>query len=81
MREPVWTYEDLWEDIRNPPFGVEINPKLFSENNFIIAKFYEKQKNYKAAKTYYQSVADDYKNTKWAVKALEKIRDVSSKIQ
>ncbi len=36
---PIWTYEDLWDQVRAPPFGIEINPKLFSENNFIIALF------------------------------------------
>ena len=37
MRQHVWTYSDLWDKVRQPPFGVEVNPKLFSENNFIIA--------------------------------------------
>lgn len=37
MQQPVWTYDDLWEAVRRPPFGVEINPKLFSEDNFVIA--------------------------------------------
>lgn len=37
MMQPVWTYDTLWARVRNPPIGVEINPKLFMENNFIIA--------------------------------------------
>ena len=37
IRQPVWTYEDLLKNIKNPQFGTEINPQLLSENNFIIA--------------------------------------------
>ncbi len=37
MRQPVWTYDDLWTAVRRPPFGTEINPRLFSEGNFVIA--------------------------------------------
>lgn len=50
-----------------------------AENNFIIAKFYEKQKNFKAAKLYYQIIVDDFRDTSWSKKALEKIREVSTK--
>lgn len=52
-----------------------------AENNFVIARFYEKQKNYKAAKIYYQLIVDSYQNSSWSQKALEKIREVSPKIQ
>jgi hypothetical protein len=37
LSNPVWIYDDLWEAVRRPPVGVELNPRLFSENNFIIA--------------------------------------------
>lgn len=37
IKQPVYTYDDLWVAVRSPPFGIEINPKMFSENNFIIA--------------------------------------------
>lgn len=50
-----------------------------AENNFIVAEFYEKQKNYKAAKIYYKIVADDYKNTRFVARALNKIREMSIK--
>ncbi|MHB2027931.1 MAG: DEAD/DEAH box helicase [Acidimicrobiales bacterium] len=33
----IYTYNELWHMVQNPPFKVEINSKLFSENNFIIA--------------------------------------------
>jgi len=36
MLQPVWTYDSLWDSVRKPPFGIEINPALFSEGNFII---------------------------------------------
>lgn len=50
-----------------------------AENSFLIAQFYEKQKNYKAAKIYYQTVTDDYKATSWASRALVKIREINEK--
>src|SRR6202789_1410897 len=41
-----------------------------AENNFVIAKFYQKQKNLKAARIYYKEVASNYADTPWAPKAL-----------
>lgn len=37
MIQPVWTYDDLWNAVKQPPVGIEVNPKLFVEGNFIIA--------------------------------------------
>lgn len=37
LRQPAWKYDDLWAAVRNPPFASESNPRMFSENNFIIA--------------------------------------------
>jgi len=48
-----------------------------AENSFVIAEFYEKRKNPEAAKIYYQDIIDDYPNTKWAIKALRKIRNLN----
>jgi hypothetical protein len=33
---PVWKYDDLFA-VRSPPIGLEVNPALFQEANFIIA--------------------------------------------
>lgn len=52
-----------------------------AENNFVIAQFYEKQKNYKAAKIYYEIIVNDYENSSWSPKALEKIREITSKVE
>ncbi len=52
-----------------------------AHNSFLIANFYEKQKNFKAAKIYYAAVVDKYKNTKWAVKALTKIQQLEGKMK
>lgn len=35
--QPVWTYVDLWKNVQNPPFKMNMNPHLFSEGNFTIA--------------------------------------------
>jgi len=50
-----------------------------AENHFVIAQFYEKQKNYKSAKIYYQIVVNEYGESSWSTKALRKIREVSQK--
>ena len=52
-----------------------------AENNFVVAQFYEKQKNYKAAKIYYQVVVDDFKNSTWVSRSLNKIREMVEKEQ
>ena len=36
-QSPVWTYNDLWNTVQNPPFELYVNPKLFLEDNLIIA--------------------------------------------
>lgn len=50
-----------------------------AENNFVIAQFYEKQKQYQSAKLYYQIVVDQYPNSPWTAKSLTKIRELSNK--
>jgi len=52
-----------------------------AENSFVVAQFYEKQKNYKAAKIYYQVVVDDFENSSWAPKSLVKIREMNEKTE
>jgi outer membrane protein assembly factor BamD len=47
-----------------------------AENNFLIAQFYVKQKNYKAAKVYYNEIVNDYNDTVWAKKSLERIQEL-----
>ena len=42
-----------------------------AENNFEIAKFYERQKDLESAKIYYRYVFEHYRDSSWAVKALE----------
>lgn len=48
-----------------------------AENSYVVAQFYEKQKNFKGARIYYQTVADNYQDTSWAVKALKSIQRIS----
>ncbi len=35
--KPAYSYDELWEIVRAPPIGLEVNPELFSEENFLIA--------------------------------------------
>lgn len=37
MTTSAYTYDTLFEAVKAPPFGVEVNPKLFDEKNFAIA--------------------------------------------
>jgi outer membrane protein assembly factor BamD len=41
--------------------------------SFSIARFYEKQKDYKAAKIYYNNILDNYPQSPWAPKAVERL--------
>jgi len=50
-----------------------------AENSYVVAQFYEKQKNYKAAKIYYQTVVDDFESSSWASVSLKKIREMNEK--
>ena len=34
---PIWTYDDLFTAIKNPPFKIELNPTVLSEELFTIA--------------------------------------------
>jgi len=52
-----------------------------AESQFQIAQFYEKQKKYEAAKIYYETIANDFRDSSWAAEALKKIRDLNQKIQ
>src|SRR5277367_2717398 len=45
-----------------------------AENNYVIADFYKKQKNFKAARIYYKEVANNYADTSWGPKALAKLK-------
>lgn len=47
-----------------------------AENNIVIARFYEKQKNLKAARIYYKEVVNNYADTSWAPKALAKLKTI-----
>lgn len=47
-----------------------------AENNFIIAQFYEKQKNVKSAKVYYKEIVAQYEDTPWAAKALARLKTI-----
>jgi outer membrane protein assembly factor BamD len=45
-----------------------------AEANYNIARFYEKQKAYTAARIYYSDIMKKYPTSKWSYKALERAR-------
>ncbi len=50
-----------------------------AESNYSIARFYEKQKEFEAAKIYYNAVINNYPNSQWSVKALEGLEILEKK--
>ena len=52
-----------------------------AESNFHIAQFYEKNKEYDSARIYYQMIVDEFQNSRWTAQALNKIRELSQKVQ
>ncbi|MCX5695439.1 MAG: outer membrane protein assembly factor BamD [Candidatus Omnitrophica bacterium] len=47
--------------------------------SYNIAVFYEKQKAYKAARIYYENVINNYSDTAWSAKALERLQVMEKK--
>lgn len=37
INKSIWTYNSLWKTVLDPPFPVEVNPRLFDEELFMIA--------------------------------------------
>jgi len=56
----------------------ELNEKE-AASNYNIARFYEKQKAFEAARIYYQEVIDKYPNSPWSAKAMERLRILGKK--
>ena len=81
----VEEFEDFVEEYPDAELSKEAKGQIYllrekeAENSFVVAQFYEKQKNFKAAKIYYQAVVDDYANSSWASKALVKIQGISKR--
>ena len=45
-----------------------------AQSNYDIARFYEKQKAYEAARVYYNDVVNNYSESQWAARSLERLR-------
>lgn len=50
-----------------------------AENSFLVAQFYEKQKQLDAAATYYSSIVSQYEGTIWAQKASDRLNALGKK--
>lgn len=50
-----------------------------AENQYLIAQFYEKQKQYDPAKVYYTAIVDKYSETAWARKAMRALSRLEDK--
>ncbi len=51
-----------------------------AENNFLVARFYEKQKSYDSARIYYQAVIDHYEGSPWVAKASGQLAAMDAKL-
>jgi outer membrane assembly lipoprotein YfiO len=50
-----------------------------AENQFVIAQFYQKQKQYVSAKAYYSTIVEKYSETSWARKAVKALSAIEDK--
>ncbi len=50
-----------------------------AENSFVIAQFYEKQKNFKSARVYYKEIIEKYADTPLAPQALNRLKIIGDK--
>ncbi|MBF0532010.1 MAG: outer membrane protein assembly factor BamD [Candidatus Omnitrophica bacterium] len=50
-----------------------------AQNQFVIAEFYVKQKNFTAARIYYNNVLNDYGTTSWMKKAAQRLKEIANK--
>lgn len=47
-----------------------------AQSAYLVAQFYEKQKNYKSAAVYYQNIVSYHADTAWGAKALKRLRAI-----
>ena len=50
-----------------------------AENNFVVAQYYEKQKNFKGARIYYNDIINKYTDTLWSFKAQARLKIIGDK--
>ncbi len=50
-----------------------------AESNFTVARFYEKQKDYKSARIYYEDIITNYSESAWSAKAMERLQVLEKK--
>lgn len=50
-----------------------------AESNFTIALFYQKQKDYNSARIYYEDIINNYSETAWSAKAMERLQVLEKK--
>lgn len=59
---------------RDAEKNIELLKEKEAESSYNTARFYEKQKAYEAAKIYYNDIINNYTNSVWAAKALERLQ-------
>ena len=64
---------------RDAEKNIEFLREKESESNYNIGRFYEKQKAYEAAKVYYNDIINNYSDSIWAARALERLHIMEGK--
>ncbi|MDD4894880.1 MAG: outer membrane protein assembly factor BamD [Candidatus Omnitrophica bacterium] len=59
--------------------NIELLNEKEAASDYSIARFYEKQKAFDAARIYYNDVISKYPNSPWAIKASEKLQELEKK--
>ncbi len=52
-----------------------------AQSAYLVAQFYEKQKNYKSAAVYYQNIVSYHADTVWGAKALKRLRAIGGHLK
>ena len=78
FEEFVKSYPDAQLSAKAKAEVAALNDKE-AENNYLVAKFYVKQKKYEAAKIYFNIIIEDFPNSSWAPLAAGQLRILEKK--
>jgi outer membrane assembly lipoprotein YfiO len=78
FREFLQDYPDAELSAKAKEEIASLNDKE-AQNNFLVAKFYAKNKKYEAARIYYNTIITDFPDSPWAPLAFEQLRVLEKK--
>ena len=78
-RDAIQEFQDFVDEHPELDLAVDAEDQIVRlqekeiESSFRVAEFYEKRRQFKAAKIYYQDIVDSFPRSPWASKALERL--------